>query len=1520
MASEPTIRLGLETLYNASLSTGQGPLVDVVAVHGIGAHPDRTWTVGDVSWLRDTRMLPRAIPNSRILRFGYESQWLGKEAIRQRLPSVADQLLRNLIAFRKVYHINLVQDNGTKGYVGLSSATHRIHRTLLWWHRHRKVSAKLHEEDYPCVIRSTVGVIFLGTPHRGSNSQSKASVIASIASAVLLGEHSSLLKVVEKDSEVLADLLHDFTRTVNTVSIPLFCFFEQHKSDVGKILKFKGSKMLMPSIKDTVVDENSGCLDGYPKLGLASDHFHLNRYPNAEDSNYRLVVEEVMRFVDGAQERIKSRQVSLPVIQQSSSEFDARNYVESVSDTTVQASAAFEDRHRGTIQALFATDPTDDMQMIANKKDRLLDMTDFWILNDLTYLKWIKEDRSRVLWLHGDPGKGKTMLSIALIEELSKKIQPDNRSSRTISAYFFCDNQDDRRRTAPLILRGLIYQILCQRPDLTIYLHTEYEKQSEQLFSSQNALQSLWRIFHSIVKNSDLQEIVIVIDALDECDPVSMEIFLVLLEPYITVEENDLGHGPQKDLNCHVKWLLASRNDLHIRQPLTGALDISLEENSSHVYEAVRKFIDIKVKQLTRVKHYDEALAAFVQENLREKAEGTFLWIALACHELSRPSVLSVNTEEILLQLPSGITPLYSRIMDQVLTSSDERSTICIKAILQSMIVAFRPLTLPELAVAADLPKQYHHNLHILGEYLQQCGSMVTVRQRQAHFVHLSAKIYLRSAQFIHLSVRTHLLDNERESIVSHDLMAEHRSVAVNCFQYVCSELCGSPESRDPSPSTAKLRRENSGNKGESDSLLCLEYPLLFWTDHARNASYDIAEYFDVNANFFKARLEERKLWFRAYWIKTRAECEEFPRAFTGLHIAAFAGLSWLISKLLNSGCVSDIHARDSLGNQPLLWAARNGHESSVKILLDEGANVAAKNNEGVTALYWAAANGYASIVILLLKKGANCRPKDKIGWTPMHRATFNGHKDVVRILIENNADIEATDGTKWTALTRAATTGNTEITQLLLAANARVEVRDMEGCTPMHHAALNGHAPIVELLLERGADFEAEDNEGWTILHHAAWTGHEKKVKFLLKKGANVHARAENGWTALHQATWNGHSPVVRRLLKGNADPNETDGEGETALHQAAWRGHAVVLKLLLGAAAEPNLKDRSGQTALHQAASNGAKDVVQLLLDEGADPRIEDNDGRKPHSLAEENFHHSTAKILRDWETKVYGEETHPDTDNIPKTSLPGSHLDSAIIKLLSADPETATIEPYGQAGFSTPSKVSDGRGSIFFMKTGPDGEMFKGEHESLTAMHTAVPSLCPRSIAYGKLADSPNYFLLTEFIDMAAVGGGPNSGLSLAQKLAKLHTMPAPIPKGFSKPVFGFPVMTCVGLWRFVEKNHGTDAELTTLLDRVIKEVVPRLLGNGHLGGRQGVQPALVHGYLWSGNKSRGRVGGRGGTEDITFDASCCYAHSEYELGIMRMFGGFSAGFFNEYHRLVPKTEPKDEYDDRLALYQL
>ncbi|KAI4191398.1 MAG: hypothetical protein LQ348_003532 [Seirophora lacunosa] len=1498
-AHGPNVKLGIEVLYTApSERRSPGPIVDVLAVHGIGADPDRTWTTGGVNWLKDEYMLPAALPNSRILRFGYESQWLGKDAIQQRLSSVAEQLLRGLMETRKAL-----------------------------------VSAKLHEEDYPFVIRSVAGVVFLGTPHRGSNSQSKASVLASIASSVALGEHSSLLDTLDKDSEILADLLHDFTRTVNTIGIPLFCFFEQWKSDVGKMLKFKGHKIIKPSIKDAVVDEHSGCLDGHPKLGLASDHFQLNKFPSPEDSNYRLVCEEIVRMFESAPGRVNGRRKSVLFAQPSPGEYEASDYVGSLSGLTLQAPTAFEERDRASIQALFITDPADDMQMIANKKDKLLETTDSWMLNDVAFRRWLDEDCSRVLWLHGNPGKGKTMLAIALIDELTKRRESAEKGLRQALVYFFCDNQDDRRGNASLILRGIIYQILCQHPGLAVYLNNEYEKQREQLFSSPNSLQTLWRIFHNIIKNSDLQEVYIVIDALDECDIDSMETLLVLLEPYIDVQNDDIVPIDQQAPFCRMKWLLTSRNEPRISQLLTGSLDISLEENSNHVYDAVCKFIDVKVKQLTRIKHYDEAVKFLVEERLREKAEGTFLWVALACRELSKPSVLSINTEEVLLELPTGITPLYTRIMDQVLTSSDERSTLYIKSILQSMIVALRPLTLPELAVAAGLPQQYHDKLRVLEEYVQQCGSMVTIRKRQAHFVHLSAKTYLQQAQFIHLSAKVHLLENGRGSIVSKDLRIEHRNMAVNCFEYIRDQ---SRDSTTEKVSSSRLGPTNDRTRGEPDNIAWLEYPVLFWLDHARQASDDIANHFDVGTDFFKAESPGRRTWFALYWSKTHSDHEARSEAFTSIHLAAYAGLPWLLLKIFELKLPRNLEVRDSHGNVPLLWAARNGYSSVLQLLLDKGAAIRAENHDGVTALYWAANNGHAACVGLLLKNGANCKPRDKVGWTSLHRAAFNGHTEIIRILLDNDADIEAMDSTRWTALMRAATTGNLEVTSLLLSKSANPKTRDMEGCTPLHHAAAFGHSQIIKLLLEYGADLEARDNEKWTVLHQAAWNGHEKTVKYVLKRGGDITAKADNGWTALHQATWNGHHAVVKRLLQEGADPNETDDEGETALHQAAWRGHDIITKLLLEDDADPNPRDRTGQTPLHQAASNGSMAAVKLLLDKCADPRAEDNDGRKPHSLAEENFHHSCAKVLRDMEMDVYGGEVLPDLENVPKTSHPGSHVDPAVIALLAVDESRASIDPYGQAGFSTPSKITtttNGKTDTYFMKTGPDKEMFKGEYESLAALHAAVPSLCPQPIAHGKLADSSDHFILTAFIDIEASPGGQSSGLSLAQKLAQLHSTPVPIPHGFSRPVFGFHVPTCVGrtlqtntwnrswpkfftenrlraVWKTVQDNHGTDTELQTLLDRIIKEVVPRLLGNGHLGGREGIHPALVHGDLWSGNKARGRLGGKGGIEDVVFDAGSCYAHSEYELGIMRMFGGFSAGFFKEYHRLVPKTQPKSD----------
>jgi protein-ribulosamine 3-kinase len=235
--------------------------------------------------------------------------------------------------------------------------------------------------------------------------------------------------------------------------------------------------------------------------------------------------------------------------------------------------------------------------------------------------------------------------------------------------------------------------------------------------------------------------------------------------------------------------------------------------------------------------------------------------------------------------------------------------------------------------------------------------------------------------------------------------------------------------------------------------------------------------------------------------------------------------------------------------------------------------------------------------------------------------------------------------------------------------------------------------------------------------------------------------------------------------------------------------------------------------------------------------------------------------------------------------------------------------------------------------------------GEHASLSSIHSVVPSLCPQSFGHGIFSSqSSTSFLVTDFLNLTSRTGSKTSAPSLASKLAKLHTTPVPIPEGYEKPMFGFPVTTCCGdtpqdnsynsSWadfyannrlRFIlkraEKSNGTDKELRNLVETTAAKVVPRLIGDSHLNNGKGVTPVVIHGDLWSGNASVGTIGTKGGdAEEVVYDSSACYAHNEFELGIMKMFGGFGASFLKEYHELCPKTEPVEEYEDRVKLYEL
>jgi hypothetical protein len=107
------------------------------------------------------------------------------------------------------------------------------------------VSASRPGLGYGPIGESTVGVIFMGTPHRGSRAAAWGRLITSLASPGFITE-DRLLKDLELQSGTLMDRLHDFTHWLFTESVPVVCFYEKLVTDystragiMGKAIPFK---------------------------------------------------------------------------------------------------------------------------------------------------------------------------------------------------------------------------------------------------------------------------------------------------------------------------------------------------------------------------------------------------------------------------------------------------------------------------------------------------------------------------------------------------------------------------------------------------------------------------------------------------------------------------------------------------------------------------------------------------------------------------------------------------------------------------------------------------------------------------------------------------------------------------------------------------------------------------------------------------------------------------------------------------------------------------------------------------------------------------------------------------------------------------------------------------------------------------------------------------------------------------------------------------------------------------------
>lgn len=173
------------------------------------------------------------------------------------------------------------------------------------------------------------------------------------------------------------------------------------------------------------------------------------------------------------------------------------------------------EKNKECLRHLRPTEPRDDKKRIELTKGGLLMDLCHWVLDNSEFKAWRDSPGSSILWVKGDPGKGKTMLLCGIIDELECAIVTGWQNCNL--AYFFCQATDPRISNATAILRGLIYMLVRQQPPLLSYVRGKYDNAGKSLFEDVNTWVALSEIFTKILKSQDLKKTYIVIDALDEC-------------------------------------------------------------------------------------------------------------------------------------------------------------------------------------------------------------------------------------------------------------------------------------------------------------------------------------------------------------------------------------------------------------------------------------------------------------------------------------------------------------------------------------------------------------------------------------------------------------------------------------------------------------------------------------------------------------------------------------------------------------------------------------------------------------------------------------------------------------------------------------------------------------------------------------------------------------------------------------------------------------------------------------------
>ncbi|KAK0702879.1 hypothetical protein B0T21DRAFT_416756 [Apiosordaria backusii] len=781
--------LGLKVVYRPP---GER-VADIVFVHGLGGSSRMTWSKNrDIELFWPAKFLPLEpnLKQTRIMTFGYNSNF--RPGAGKNQMSILD-FAKDLLFDLKYAQDQLAPEPGPlrTGEVPLIFIVHSMGGLVV----KEAYMQGQNDPNYEAIINAVSSIIFLSTPHRGSN---LAEVLNRILQVSFVSNPMKFISELAIGSQTLQKLNEQFRHIAPKLRVA--SFYETRPT---------------PMLKKMVLEKDSSML-GYPgeiSKPLDADHHGVCKFESREDTHYIAVRNVLVSFLQdlipqvsvtiatdstGTARGLADTPASVSPGPVESPEF-TKNTVPSPSriqvdpagpkSPTVHASPALTnvldsgstgpfDRaprltkssskqpgaqssapidltptpnpmgHTVRVSPKYKTHLVQDFLAITEAQDtdyntfldRRTSGTCDWILKNDPFTNWMNDNhqKPRVLWIHGNPGTGKSILSSFVVNHLKQLRMPCH--------YFFIRFTDQKKRGLSLMLRSLASQLANSNPG---YADKLRELEAAGIDVKTAHFRNLWQwLFRQTLFRMNLsQPLYLIIDGLDEADSPGALIKL-LADLQLT--------------NIPIRVLIMSRKTHEIStrfQRLARQVHLDsmrADGNPADFLSHIRHELVLGGSET----HQGGGYQAEITAKLLERARGSFLWIHLAV-KIINDCHTKLGVEQALEQLPYGMEALYDRMASLVSTLSIANNHQLAHAVLGWAACAIRPLSVEELsdALGGDLSLDLHQAIEDL------CGGFVVVDGNgKVSLIHDTAREYLLRDGENHGSLRRNLTIHRNET------------------------------------------------------------------------------------------------------------------------------------------------------------------------------------------------------------------------------------------------------------------------------------------------------------------------------------------------------------------------------------------------------------------------------------------------------------------------------------------------------------------------------------------------------------------------------------------------------------------------------------------------------------------------------------------------------------------------------------------------------------------------------------